>query len=289
MKKILKFLIYLNLLLFIFFLFYTNKEAILELIVPKREIVIKESNKYKRTYDYTTFKVSNDFIPNNKEDILNIIYNILNNGYDTFTFYCDDEYNECFDDVIKISNDDSLISKIVNYVSPLNSYENFNTTVDNQGKIKINVNRTYNEQDINYIDSTVESIISSLNINSSDGDLSALTKVHNYIIDNVTYDKSLQKNKAINALRDKTATCNGYANLLSIFLDKLNIPNFKVSSDNHLWNAVYIDGIWKHVDSTWNDTNDKNHHLFFLIDTTKLLSLDKEEHNFDIEFYKELK
>ncbi|MEG1306209.1 MAG: hypothetical protein RSD00_03225, partial [Bacilli bacterium] len=74
MKKILKFLIYLNLLLFIFFLFYTNKEAILELIVPKREIVIKESNKYKRTYDYTTFKVSNDFIPNNKEEILNIIY-----------------------------------------------------------------------------------------------------------------------------------------------------------------------------------------------------------------------
>ncbi|UKI58189.1 MAG: hypothetical protein L6V81_01725 [Clostridium sp.] len=36
-------------------------------------------------------------------------------------------------------------------------------------------------------------------------------------------------------------------------LDKLHIPNFKVTSSEHVWNVVYYNGKWTHIDATWDD------------------------------------
>ena len=81
---------------------------------------------------------------------------------------------------------------------------------------------------------------------------------------------------------------------MQLFLEKLNIKNFRVSSNNHIWNAVYIDGKWYNLDLTWDDpviTNieaDVLEHNFFMIDTAKLLEIEKTEHNFNQEVYSEL-
>ena len=41
---------------------------------------------------------TDDFHVKNYQGLLNIIYTILNNGTDEFTFYCDESYNECMND-----------------------------------------------------------------------------------------------------------------------------------------------------------------------------------------------
>ena len=74
-------------------------------------------------------------------------------------------------------------------------------------------------------------------------------------------------------------------------LDKLHIPNFKVTSSEHVWNVIYYNGKWTHIDATWDDdeVNKNTQHNFYKITTDELLKKDKKEHNFNINDYLELK
>ena len=81
---------------------------------------------------------------------------------------------------------------------------------------------------------------------------------------------------------------------MQLFLEKLGVKNYKVSSDEHVWNAVFINNRWLHLDLTWDDpvtSTGENilDHKFFLIDTLTLLNLEKTEHQFNIDVYSELK
>ena len=88
--------------------------------------------------------------------------------------------------------------------------------------------------------------------------------------------------------------CGGYADAMELFLEKMGIINYKISSDQHVWNAVYLDQKWYHLDLTWDDpvtTNGENYleHTFFMIDTPTLLATELSEHNFNQSIYSELK
>jgi len=77
---------------------------------------------------------------------------------------------------------------------------------------------------------------------------------------------------------------------MAIFLDKLNIANYKISSEDHVWNLVYINDKWLHLDLTWNDTDDSYYQtLYFLIDNSELFKYDKDNYHFDDNFYIEAK
>ena len=78
------------------------------------KINIPKSNEYKKngtTYSYV--KEVNNYIPSNKDDIKNIVYTILNNGFSEFTFYCPTSYESCIDDVTQITNDEEQLSNII--------------------------------------------------------------------------------------------------------------------------------------------------------------------------------
>ena len=82
------------------------------------------------------------------------------------------------------------------------------------------------------------------------------------------------------------------ADSMKLFLDRLNIPNYKISSENHIWNLVNVDNNWYHLDLTWDDPVTSNgtdvlEYDYFLITTTELEELESDQHNFDIKIYKE--
>ena len=88
--------------------------------------------------------------------------------------------------------------------------------------------------------------------------------------------------------------CGGYSDAMALFLEKLGITNFKVSSDTHVWNAVLLDGKWYHLDLTWDDpvtSNKKDilQHEYFVLTTDELLSKEVKEHKFDRNIYLEFK
>ncbi len=280
----------------------TRIQDYLYTIKNDRNIIIQPDNEYKRNYKYLYVQNNEDFIPHSYNDLVNIVYSVLNNGWTEFTFYCPSDYEDCLDDIKKLSNDNEQLSTINNFVNPYNSYSTIKTIYDDTGVITFEVNHLYNQEEIKKTNNTIDEMIEK-NINNNMTDKQKIKAIHDYIIDNTIYDvvraekKESQYDSAriTGVLYEHYGTCSGYSDLMAIVLDKLNIPNYKITTDNHVWNAVYIDGTWKHLDVTWDDpvlTSGKQtlEYTFFLVNTNTLLEKDKkDQHKFNPNIYLEFK
>ena len=291
MKKI-KNILYTILLMLIVYFVYINLDDITKdlkaLIISKNDLVIKEPNSYKVDYTFENFNYKISYVPYNKEELIDIYFNVLNNGYNEFTFYCPKEYKSCTKDVESIGNDSKLMSNINNYVHPYNSFKTIKTKVSSNNEITLEIQKKYSEEKINKINELVNNVISELDLNNID-DLTKIERIHNYILNHTVYDKNTNNfdiNSAYGSLIEGHAVCSGYADAFSIFMNIYKIQNIRVSSENHLWNLVYINGKWLHIDLTWDDSeNNKYDNNYFLITKEKLVSLDTKEHNFDESFF----
>lgn len=259
------------------------------------------NNEYAINQDYKFIKITDNFSPKSDTDIKNIYYTIINSGMNNFTFYCNNEYKNCIDDINYISNNQKLLSYINDFVPAYNSFKNIETEFDSLGKIKVTIKHNYTQAEIDEINNKIDEIIKS-EINDDMDDEAKIKAIHDYIINNTKYDKDRSDNKvtkynsntAYGALIEGYAICGGYADSMKLFLDKFKIPNFKVSSENHIWNAVYLNNKWYHLDLTWDDPVTKNdedilEYNYFLIDTDELLSLEQEQHIFDQNIFLEFK
>ena len=279
--------------------FFTNKE----------QLNIPAGNEYTKNNDYLYVQRSNDFVPLGYQDLINIYYSIINNHWDSFTFYCPTEYETCLDDATKLSKTSLTLSNINNFVHPYNSFTHIKSTIDTNGEITIKISYLYTKEQINYINNEVDKIIAE-NYNSELPLYDNLKNIHDYIINNTKYDVNYKENKkletfnAYGVLKEHLATCNGYSDLMAIILSKLNINNYKIAynpsdtskEEGHVWNALYIDGGWKHIDLTWDDPvgdgRDYLYHKYFLVNTEEMKEADAgniqvEEHNFDKLVYQE--
>lgn len=272
--------------------------------IYKNEFNYDGSNEYKINNEFLYFKQSNNYKPKNKEDIFNIMYSSINNGYDSFNFYCQNNYKNCINDVKELTGNYELLSTINNFVHPFNSYNKLNVTIDKFGKINIEVIKLYSDTNIDILNKKVDSIYNEL-ITSDMNDYDKIKVIHDYIIDNTVYDEERANNlnndyegkylsnTAIGPLLQGYGICSGYTDAMTLFLNKMNIPNYKISSKNHVWNLVYINNEWLHLDLTWDDPVINNgkintiEHNYFLITTKELLNIEKTEHNFDKNIFME--
>ena len=268
---------------------------------PNNITVLDSVNDYYRNYDFNFVKQTNNFTPSNINDLINIYYTFINAGKDQFTFYCPREYEECLDDVKKLANNQDTLSDLNNFVHPFNSFNNIETKYDSMGRVTITVSRNYTEEEIQKINTEVN-LLSITLIKDNLSTLDNIKTIHDYIINNTKYD-SLRSDQNILTYKSNTAygpllqgygICGGYTEAMQLFLERLNVKNYRVSSDNHIWNAVYLDGKWYNLDLTWDDpviTNldaDVLEHNFFMIDTSTLLEIETSEHEFDQQVYSEL-
>ena len=79
---------------------------------------------------------------------------------------------------------------------------------------------------------------------------------------------------------------------MAIYLDKINIPNLRISTNEHVWNLVYLNDKWLNLDVTWDDPVTSNGtdmlmYDYYLIDTNTLLNKDTTQHNFNKDIYLE--
>lgn len=297
MKKTFSLIICILLCLLVLFNIDTISDKLATFLENDKKVSLASPNNYYRNYDFKFVKQSESYIPYSYQDILDIIYSTLNNGWDTFTFYCPDEYTECLKDINKISKDTTLLSNINNYVHPYNNYSKIGIVSNTTGEITINTTKLYSEQDINKLNKGVDEIITKY-ITSDMSDDDKVLKIHDYIINNTRYDINKVNEASYTALGplfNGTAVCSGYADLMALFLNKFGIKNYKIASNTHVWNALFINGEWLHLDLTWDDPITKNsdvdtlQHDFFLVKTSKLLEFDTKDHKFDTTVYQEMK
>ncbi len=274
-------------LVFIFF-----KDDITTYFKEKEGIVIN-NNQYSKTTNYNYVKLTNDFFAKDYNHLLNIIYTIINSGNDEFTFYCDNEYYECYNDFDDIANDQTIISNINNFVHPFNSFQKFISSYSKGNGITISFEKTYTDEEIENINNKVDEIINN-NLNSSMTNTQKIETIHDYLINNTKYikDDNEKYDTATNLLFDNKGVCSAYTDTMSIFLSKLGLNNYKIATDSHVWNLVYINDTWLHIDVTFDDpvTNTGEQTLLkemLFVDTNKLQSLDNESHNFDKTIYSE--
>lgn len=282
---------------------YNNKivKYVTPILKDTPVVISPESNNHYLDYDFKFVQNTSDFTPYGYQDLLNIIYTTLNNGWEEITFYCPDEYEECLDDLETISLDNILLTNINNFVNPYNNFINIRTTYDSTGEITIYITKLYSEEKVAVIDNKVNNVIQSIIKNNMSTE-ERIKKIHNYIIENTTYDveknetgvSKYDSNTAYGALIEGHSVCGGYSDAMAIFLNKLNIKNFKIASSDHVWNAVFINNKWLHLDATWDDpvSLDGKEYLlqkYFLIDNQKLKELDSKSHNFNPLVYQEFK
>lgn len=276
-------------------------------------LTIGKNNAYTKSYDFLYIKNSKDYIPYSYNDLLNIVYSVINQGWEEFTFYCPSEYTDCIKDITKLSKDELNLTHINNFVHPYNSFNTLQTSITESGEITINIVYLYNDKEISTINHYVDNLINEL-YKETDDDFENLKRIHDYIINNTKYDIERNDNgdskyKSYNAYGPVVqgyATCNGYADLMAIILSKLNYENYKIAttkeeisyeSNGHVWNALKIDNTWVHLDLTWDDPVSKDgkdylYHKYFLVTTEELLKADSgnvlvEEHNFNKSIYQE--
>ena len=173
---------------------------------------------------------------------------------------CGNEYSTCLKDLDTLGKDQETLSTINNYVHPFNTFENVKIHYNDEGKIKLEFDKYYKEEDIVLVNTKVDTLYPSL-VNSNFDDKTNIKVIHDYIINNTKYDSKrahenildYKSNIAYGTLLEGYAVCGGYSDAMAIFLDRMGIKNFKVASADHVWNAVELDDVWYNLDLTWDD------------------------------------
>ena len=273
---------------------------LVEKIVYSKKIYLEKPNNYELDYEFEYVKKTNDFIANNKQELINILYTFLNNGSTKFYFYCD--YKDCINDVNYLTDSNEMVN-LNNYIHPYNSYRQATVTSNSFDKIEVTIEKSYSDDVIKATDKKVDEIMKEI-LNDNMTDKEKIIAIHNYIVENTTYDTEYidanledvdnPSHKAIGPLYYHKALCGGYTDAMALFLNKLKIPNYRISSESHIWNYVYLDNNWYHIDLTWDDpiTDDGSNLVldnFLLITTEQLESYHTGYHNYNKSIYIEAK
>lgn len=257
-------------------------------------------NKYRKKENYDYVKINENTTLKNRDDVKNMIYTYLDAGWDEYTVKCDADYLDCTNDIKEIVQNNTYLTDLSNFVHPFNTFDKINTTFAASGKVKLKKEPRYSDSQIDTLNKKVDEIYKE-NYDSSKNVLENIKIFHDYIVNHTKYDQSnttglsnVGSSSAYGVLIDGIGICSGYSDAMQLFLEKMNVKNYRISSSTHEWNLVYVEGAWRHLDLTWDDPimSDGSNALkedYFLIDTNTLLSKDDGEHGFDSSIYIEAK
>jgi len=267
----------------------------------------KNNNNYYYYEDNFAYIDSYDGIEiHNKEELYESIYYLVNSGISYAERYFNIDYIDFVKDYNELFVDELKINSINNFVHPYNSFDSIETVLDGYLiQITIHYNTEYSNDKKEKIDNEVDKIINKL-IKKNMNDKEKIKVIHDHIINNTVYDKNFciekdpknckttspyQSDTAYGVLIEHNGICSGYTDLMAIFLNKLGIVNYRVTNDNHTWNAVKLNNKWYHLDATWDDPisdEDMLVHTYFMI-TPHEDSLLDESHAYNKEIFIELR
>ena len=115
-------------------------------------------------------------------------------------------------------------------------------------------------------------------------DFDKLLYLHDYFVQNYSYDYTLTIRDAYTFFKQKTGVCQAYMLALIAVTDEIGIESIPVTSSrmNHAWNLVKLDGDWYHIDVTWDDAVSYPSYIsydYFLQSDAGIIAIDAEHIN----------
>lgn len=127
-----------------------------------------------------------------------------------------------------------------------------------KSSIKITFKFTYWEtlSQSKYVKSQVTKILKQI-VTSDMSDTEKEKVIHDWVVMNLAYDKTLVSHSAYDGLANGKTVCQGYALLTYEMFNQagisVKIVEGRAGGQAHTWNLVQIDGKWYHLDTTWDD------------------------------------
>jgi len=186
------------------------------------------------------------FIPKLKNDILNFYSPTQYNYY---------QFKDIYDDIKYIDSDLDYKIKHLHIILEIDYYMNAEQTrIAEKALAKLEKELT---PIIKYQYSNYQKVV----------------VIHNKVLEQLTYFKNERTSYSIfGALLENKGVCMSYGLLFQRLCEYFNIPCKIVVGDilesnrdaKHMWNMVKLYGQWYHVDTTWDDTDDKKSYKYFL-------------------------
>ncbi len=160
--------------------------------------------------------------------------------------------------------------------------------INSKGNLISNWKMVYAESaaQVKKVNKSAKSVLKKLGV-SKLSDVAKVKAIHDYVVDLVTYDYSLQDHSAYGGLTASkhSTVCQGYALIMYKLLTDAGVPCHYVDGDAggpHAWNIVKINKKWYYLDATWDDPSDNVVYDYFLIGESRL----KNDHKTD-KYYKQ--
>lgn len=249
-----------------------------------------EKNNNSTNTDYSNVQVDKYFY-NQLEEKSRIIYRAFESNKEqmkTGTYQI--ELGTSFSDILSQSNGQEKLGEYyqsaieaytydnpeIFYLSPKKMYLNIETTtrggvstynvyINSGNEVNYLTDEFNSKQAIDQATAQIEQMKNQIIQNRTGNTYEDVKMVHDYLVDNISYDSSLSKQNIYNiygALVNRECVCEGYARAFKYLLDELNIPcvmvigtatNSQGETENHAWNYVQLNGNWYAVDTTWDD------------------------------------
>lgn len=138
----------------------------------------------------------------------------------------------------------------------IRSYRYTVSTNGSTSTLSVNMKYWENAQQTAYVNTRSKQILASI-VSKSMNAHQKVKAIHDWVLLNVAYDRTLVRHSAYDALKSGLTVCQGYASLTYRLLTDAGIParivEGTVSTGAHTWNLVKLDGVWYQLDTTFDD------------------------------------
>ena len=124
--------------------------------------------------------------------------------------------------------------------------------------LRVNFNISVSDSKYPSVDSIVKSAVAECNSKTDGSEYAKALWLHDWLLDQLEYDKTLKWSSAESALTRELGTCQSYESAYAKLLTAAGIKNSETRDtyDGHTWNAMKLDGQWYQTDCTWDDSSD---------------------------------
>lgn len=148
-----------------------------------------------------------------------------------------------------LSYDDYSAYVLESYIYTIRSWGN-KSTISFEARYRESLEQTA------VVDREIKKALAAI-IEAGMNDHEKIKAVHDWIVTHVEYDQTLSHYTAYDAVTLGEAVCQGYSLLGYRMLKEVGIPvriaEGTVNTGEHAWNMVQLDGVWYHLDLTWDD------------------------------------